>query len=704
MNLDIMIASVVHDVLSRQGERRRFSFGERQVESTVKRCLGCCLALVFVFSASGLAQQEWSVASSSFREGRSDPFLREQARSVRDMGGLVTIRLENPGSNSLKIQDIEIGGKPIQGLLTTQQAFWWRQRPSLIEPGKTGVVEICGNGDTFPLSRKPILIKLEDDQGHGVTTGVVIHEEKIIPSYLFLDQDALWLFVRNDDPFMRYSIQSLVLNGVEQSCEVLPKDIGPHDMAVICVKGFTQIKVRDLAIVQLKASDISGKEVQSMRACSLLDPRFPIGTWQNGEAFETDEYRKALQDLRIDCPFMDLPQIGGNPDYYLKEFLDQYGFRPMAGRGSAQVDDNTLAVTFDPVVLQFLREHGEDPRIMGYNVAEEPDNQKAHPKGYSNSYVTMRIAESFREVAPRHPIVGTLCGDRRFYEYAPIFDTPIMDAYRVGAPSNDQWPYVWGTFLEGVKSYTWDLKANAEPCPIWVWAQGIHCWTERMFVQGQFTRPFPSPSEARAQLYMQLGAGAKGVLWFGTYGEQGMLKSYRHRFTEGEGSLFLKATHQEDKLEDGLSLYAGYWRELWDAVKDMNLEMCLLRPILSRGDVYPQAWIASASAHNKISLGAIAGLRGLVLYVANLDYDFDPKGYVFHPQSGVRVSVQIPGWLPDLSAGWIIKADQVLPVKVEVAQGSASVDLESLLDGAIILLGPPGLGESLTTDTRSLNP
>lgn len=658
------------------------------------------VSLAFGFLMGFPAYSDWTVLSSSFQEGRSDPSIREHFQSVRDMGGLILIVLKNESQDPLQIQKIDIAGKPLEELMKEKEVFWWRQRPASIEPGQMGSVEICGTNSVFGLSRKPLSVQLTDAKGRATTTGVVISEDKLVIGYFFREGDGLTLYVRNDEPWMRYTLQGLVINGQEVQATIQPSQVGPGDVSLITVENFQIVGIRDLAIVELKALDVAEKEVSILKARTLADPRFPIGVWQNSSGFKTPEYRQELKDLKIDCPFMDLKELNAAPDAALNE----HGFRPMGNPRPFHTDEKTLQVTFDQEILDFCKSYGDSPRIIAYNTAEEPEHGKEDVKGYSKSYTSLLITEALRPLAPRHPIVGTLCSDRKYYEFAPIFDIPIMDAYRVTAPSNDQWPVMWGNYLETVIPYTRDLKLNVEPSPVWVWGQGIHLWTERMIVNGQFGRPIPSGPEARAQLYMQLGAGAKGVLWFQYISEEPTIEGYRKKLTEGEGSLFLKAAKLEDRVEEGLSLYRTYWTELRDAMKAMDLEMCRLRPILSRGDVYPHAWVSSASQRSRMQMGAIAGKAGVVLFPVNLDYDFAGQGYVFHPQKDVCLSVTRPGWIQDLSSAWILQGDQISPVSVEMHGDEVSVKLPELADGAVILLGAPGLAESLTLDTQSLNP
>jgi len=620
------------------------------------------------------------------------------------MGGLAILRIDNKTSASLQIQDIEIEGVPIQTLLQEAQVFWWRQRPAILEPGQTGAVEIAAQARVFPLSRKPLRIRLVDTQGLDRTTSLVTYEDRLCPSFLFQENDLLCLYVRNDEPWMRYTLTGLWVNGESLEIEACPEVLYPGDLSLITVRGFDRVRPRDLAVIEVTAQDVSGRAVRVLRACTLLQPRFPIGVWQNSTAFRTHEYREELRELRIDCPFIGLDLLPKSEDLDFASFTEKYGFRPMWNPRPFQVDEESLMVTFTEENLDFMKRFGSHERIIAFNSAEEPDHSKNLAQGYSNSLKVMLITEALRQVAPAHPITGTLCVNRKYHEYTPLFDIAIMDAYRVGAPSTDSWPFLWGNYIETVHPYTWDLKANAEPSPVWVWAQGIHCWGERLIANKDFGRPIPSAHEARSQLYLQLGAGAKGVLWFQHIPLDSFLNNYRNKLTQGDGAILARASQLQDKIEEGLAFYERAWHELRETMRSCNLEMCLLRPLLSRGDPYPHIWVSTSSQPKRLFVSAIASLDGMVLYAVNLDYDFDPKGYRFHEQRDVTLSFKIPGWIRDIEKAWLVAGEEFTGMPFSRRGDIATVTLSQITDGACILVGSADLISTLTPNTESLLP
>ena len=148
-----------------------------------------------------------------------------------------------------------------------------------------------------------------------------------------------------------------------------------------------------------------------------------------------------------------------------------------------------------------VRELSGSPHVACWMIQDEPD--------WSIPATSVLLADqSVRAIDSTHPTMVTLCRNVKFFEYAPIPDIACMDHYCVTAPSSSAWPHPWGTRLEETAHYTSDLKAAAEPRPIWVWTQGVANWTERP------ARPVPTVEELSAQLVLNLSRGAKGILWF----------------------------------------------------------------------------------------------------------------------------------------------------------------------------------------------
>jgi len=103
-------------------------------------------------------------------------------------------------------------------------------------------------------------------------------------------------------------------------------------------------------------------------------------------------------------------------------------------------------------------------------------------------------------------------------------------------------------------------------------------------------------------------------------------------------------------------------------------------------------------------LAAIASDQAVILFVVNLDYDFHPKGYRFNRQQDIRLGIELPVWLPSAESAWLIKGEQMNSIEIQQKDRKLAIELDSLQDAAIILIGDSKLADLLTPDTRSILP
>ena len=104
--------------------------------------------------------------------------------------------------------------------------------------------------------------------------------------------------------------------------------------------------------------------------------------------------------------------------------------------------------------------------------------------------------------------------------YAGLSDYPHFDAYRVSAPSPDEWKKYnrwggqrigWGSPLETIGTMTRSLRKLNRPMPVAYWSQGAHAGWE---VYDRRTRTSPTPAELRVQAYQALANGITSLYWF----------------------------------------------------------------------------------------------------------------------------------------------------------------------------------------------
>lgn len=280
-----------------------------------------------------------------------------------------------------------------------------------------------------------------------------------------------------------------------------------------------------------------------------------------------------------------------------------------------------------------VRDLSASPHVACWMLQDEPD--------WAIPAAQVLLAErTVRSLDAAHPTMVTLCRNVKFFEYAPIVDIPCMDHYCVTAPSSSAWPHPWGTRLEETAIYTRDLKAASEPRQVWVWTQGLANWKERP------ARPVPTVEELSAQLVLNLSRGAKGILWFAYDAELAA------RYPDVDAAM------------------AGWGRVL-----------ALLRDDLLAAEPCP----LPVAAPDRVDARLLVGRDAAVLCLVNLDYEIDPVAYPFRERRNLRVTATLPEWLVPAGA---VRIDHAGPTAagMTVADGQCTVDLDRLLDAAVVLL------------------
>jgi hypothetical protein len=272
-----------------------------------------------------------------------------------------------------------------------------------------------------------------------------------------------------------------------------------------------------------------------------------------------------------------------------------------------------------------VRSLAEDPAALCWMLYDEPD--------WSTPAGEMLLCDNMtRFYNETKPTFMTLCRNVKFFEYAAIADIPCMDHYCVSAPSSSKWPVRYGTRLEETGYYTRDLKAACEPKPFWVWSQGIAAWGRRP------QQPVPTPDELAAQLMLNLGRGAKGILWF----------NYEHEIAEK-----YPATRQA----------MGVWGRVLSVARE--------------GLLASEPAELVVEAPDKVDASVLLARDRLFLCVTNLDYELDPAGYPFAPHRDVKVRVALPEWIAP-AAAIALDTDDVRPVSFTIGNSVVEVDLGDL--------------------------
>lgn len=251
-------------------------------------------------------------------------------------------------------------------------------------------------------------------------------------------------------------------------------------------------------------------------------------------------------------------------------------------------------------------------RIHGVEILGEPqygggkpvDPQTVHDelKPYIQSRLTTTLTHS---------------EERIWRYYAGLSDYPHYDAYRVTAPSADDWYLYdrwngrrirWGSPLETIGTMTRSLRKLNRPWPVAYWSQGPH---EGWEVYGGRKRTSPTASELRAQAYHALSSGITSFYWFNL--------SYK-----------------------SLAMYP----ELLEPMQRIGREIRLLESFYLTGAQWEYRRMGNGK-NPQWDLSTFVAPEGVILFSLDLDYAADPKTrtFVFKKEREAVFTYRVPEWV-----------------------------------------------------------
>lgn len=527
-------------------------------------------------------------------------------------GGLVYVYYTNISKDTLHLRYWRANGKDESYWRLNHFVAWDRAWRDTVEPGRLGVLEIDAVSREFGEGR-PFEFSYVDDTWRPVTSyECVLREDPVQLSCIRVlpEMNGIEVHVRytgaESIEFANLEVIDRAAVSLEWTAQRLD---GPgHTIARLHIEG--TFASSEMVVARLSVK--TGSETRAVYAHRRAFPDvFPIGTWSNGpDTFD------ALHRLHIDTMV-----AGGSTDAaFFAEAAPKYGFRAMVHTGI-------------PVNIDTVRAFTGHPNVVCWMLQDEPDWSIA-------PNIMEFVDRTVRHYDSSKPTFITLCRNTKFFEYAPIPDIACQDHYSVTAPSSSKWPKFYGTRLEETAWYTRDLKYAAEPKPIWVWTQAIADWSERP------KRPVPTPEELAAQLVLNLGRGAKGILWF----------NHDREIAE--------------KFPDAVR-----------AMQDWGRVMSILRD-----DILASEPVAlGVEAPDKVDVAPLVTWDALILCVTNLDYEIHPEAYPFMDKADVQINVPLPAWIRP-GAALRIGPGGVETLPLNVIDNRAEVSVGPLHDCAIVVL------------------
>lgn len=497
--------------------------------------------------------------------------VKEEIVEKRNQGGMVFIYYTNVSNQSVPLGEWYINDKESGFYRLSGDIAWDRRYASILKPGETSVLEICAVSEDFS-SGKPLVFTQLNKNGRNVVYHTTeFREEQVHVSSIIFEKDlkTATIHLKNQTE-NRMDVQDIFFYGKKVKDRWISSEIiQPKGHIVIRLTLEKPYQAGELAVLQCNiSSDDSFFSIFSHR--NAYADYFPNGTWGIPEHMYEEARRHHLDTF---------VKGGTSSDTFFASDYKDTGFKAMPHTGLLpQVD-----------MIRDLENH---EAVACWYIHDEPD-WLYHPQK------VMAANQMTKQYSSRKPTLITLCRNAKFFEYAFIADIPCHDHYTVSAPSSSTWPYNYGTRLEETGYYTRDLKYAAAPKPIWVWTQGLHLWDERPKM------PLPTPDEMAAQLYYNLGRGAKGNLWFTFHEEAG------NRYPE---------------TKRAMQLYG----RLINTLKD---DLLLSDPL-----------ICKQTSHEYLDVAPLISPDKSILFVSNTQYEITDSAYQWTPLRNVEVEVQMPSW------------------------------------------------------------
>ena len=536
--------------------------------------------------------------------------VKELESEHPNQGGMVYVYFRNRGDKAVDLKYWRVNRQDESYWRLNHFVAWDRTYRRHLEPGDLSVIEINGiTKDFAPGSRFSFAYVDRSWRPAGQhETTLEVDPIQIACIRVLPGMQELEVHVRyTGESAIR--LESVAVEGHESiGQDWRGSELDGPGHAIARVKLSQPLQPSELIVVKLDAG--GGRRVYAHRRA--FEDYFPIGTWSGN----TETYG-LLRRLHIDT----IVQGGHSTDPFYSELAEKYGFRTMVHTGL-------------PVNVDVVRDLATQAPVACWMLQDEPD--------WSIPANIMLFAdETVRHYDKNKPTFITLCRNTKFFDYAAISDIPCMDHYAVTAPSSSKWPKFYGTRLEETAWYTRDLKYASEPKPIWIWSQAIASWGERP------KRPVPTPQELAVQLVLNLGRGAKGILWF----------NYEHKVAEK-------------------------YPDVREAMQRWGRVMLLLRDDFLASEPVSLA----VKAPELVDVAPLVNRDKLILCVTNTDYDLHPEAYPFRKKEGVEVSVACPSWVKPAVA-LCVDPDGVKSLPMAATpEGRVKIGLGSLDDCAVVVL------------------
>lgn len=525
-------------------------------------------------------------------------------------GGFVRVYLTNISDEPVRLRNWIVNRVDRPAYLLSGRVAWDRKYRELLAPGQMTIVEFSGISDDFAPG-KPFEFAMIDGSWRPCTyINTTLEEDDVQISFIQIDamRKTIDVHLRHTGTQTVQLLDAEVVGHERESLSWVQTEIIGEGQSIATLRLADVFPLMQVLIVKLTVETDGEKRTVFAHRRAFSDA-FPIGTWSNN-----DEMHPVLYRHHIDT----MVRYGSINDPFYTQTAQKYGFRSLT--------PTELHTDFERIIS--LR---DSPVVHAWLITDEPD--------WSTPAAVVKLADdNARRSGPNTPTFITLCRNVKFFHYAMIPDIPCQDHYCVSAPSSSEWPYPWGTRLEETAYYTHDLKIASEPKPIWIWTQGIADWS------GRPKRTNPNEGELAAQLLLNLGRGAKGILWF---------------------NFDMDVAERYPDAREGIQR----WGRVLSLTRDAWLRS---EPIM--GEIH---------APDQIDVAALVSKKEIIAALTDIDYEMRDDGYRWEERGDFQVTISRPEWIQPKTA-LLITPDSVTAVPFSLENDAIQVEIPELLYGAVL--------------------
>jgi hypothetical protein len=566
-----------------------------------------------------------------------------QEPGTPDGGGVARLYFVNAGILPVSIDRLALDGVDIAKQIAARRVQWSRLWPPSLAPGEMGVWEV-----KLAQSPKEASFSLYPRDASPVHTQAALSASWLSIRYLTFseDREQLLVYVRNEHPTSLARLELISLNGAQVQTEIKQRDLGPGEVGLLALTPEVYPALGELVCVQVQGRVSTGERVIAWASARLFEPFFPIGVWPDAR-----ELNRANQDdLRahgLNTLILDLPEQRDDPAWAQLQNKNDFG---LIGAPRAALDRAQLTAFAD------------SPVLMGWLIADQPETAKKDSADLSANSMIYRQSSKL-------PIFLNLSAYRSLTQYAPIGDVIGVSHFAIDAPAANS---TGSHALEEVLTYTLAARDAAAPNPLWAWAQGMCSSDWQKDAKACWNR-LPTLSELRAQLYLHLIAGAKGVFW----------ANYRAAY---------------------VAAAPGQWSEIGQ--QDRVLQA--LSSLLLYGEP-----AGTVSAHKgRVQGSVIVSPQAAVVPLVNLDYTWERRvweagkaapaaspAFAFHPQEKPSFTVLLPEWI-EPGVAFLVTPSGTTDIKWSAEGRLVTFTLDRLVDVAMVVIGGNDLRAKLDAQLK----